>query len=187
MKQIVLLISFVVAVALCASAQTYINFHEMPTAWNPSLMPDNYYGMTWDNLYYVTPGIWSGEGAGFWVDPTTQHNIVAFTGGPLCNLPAACYGSIKLLVAPNATATFTPMTMQVSAGWVTNNVIVTAYNNSEFVGRLLWRLTTTPQTFSFPATWNVTQLVFTPDVGTSHSVYPTDGSMVMYNFYFLLH
>ena len=190
MKRIVLIISFVALVALFASAQVYIDFHQMPIARTPSPMPDNYpaeAGLYWDNFYYVTPGIWSGEGRGFWVDPATQHNSVAFIGGPLCNLATPCYGSIKLPVGPNATASFTPISMSLTAGWATNRVIVTAYNNSRFVGRVVWNLTTTPHTFSFPATWNVTQLVFIPEVVRYSSVYPKAGSMVVYSFVLMKH
>ena len=190
MKRIVLIISFVVVVALCASAQTYIDFHQMPMARTPSPMPDSYppeAGLYWDNFYYVTPGLWSGQGRGFWVDPATRHNSVAFIGGPLCNPVNPCYGSIKLQVGPNVRATFTPVSMSLTAGWAPNSVIVTAYNQSQFVGRLVWRLTTTPHTFSFPATWNVTQLVFTPEFIPFTSVYPKPGSMVIYSFVLMKH
>lgn len=190
MKRIVLIISFVALVALCGSAQVYIDFHQMPIARTPSPMPDDYpleAGLYWDNFYYVTPGLWTGEGRGFWVDPATRHNTVAFIGGPLCPLSTPCHGSIKLQVAPNAMATFRPISMTLTAGWAPNNVIVTAYNHSEFVGRVVWRLTTTPHTFSFPATWKVTQLVFIPEVVPLRSIYPNSGSMVIYSFVLMMH
>lgn len=187
MKRIVLLIIFVAALALCANAQTLINFHEMPIASTPTPMPDFYPNgmyLDWNNFYYVSPGIWSGEGAGFWVDPSTRHNIVAFVGGPLCNLAIPCSGSIKLN-SPAANAvngTFTPGAISVSAGWAPGTVTVLAYNNSTFVGTLTWTLTTTPQTFAFPAAWKVTQLVFTPSFINANTVNPLNGSMVIYSF-----
>ncbi len=199
MKRIVLLLSFVAMVALCANAQSIIDFHQMPIANSPSPMPDSYpveLGLYWDDFYYVTPGLWTGEGPGFWVDPATRHNTVAFIGGPTCSLSTPCHGSIKLQVVPNATATFTPITMSLAAGWATNNVIVTAYNKSEIVGRVIWRLTTTPKVYSFPATWNrVTQLVFIPEVPSNIRMAPRTtpshaqeaGSMVVYTFVLMKH
>jgi len=192
MKRIVLIVSFVTLVGLCAGAQTYIDFHGMQIARTPTLMPDYYpegVGLYWDSFYYVTPGIWGGEGRGFWVDPSTKHNTVAFIGGPLCNLAAVCTGSIKLYptqIGPNIN-TFHPVSITVTAGWMTNHVRVMAYNNSKFVGSLYWRLTTTPQTFTFPAAWRVTQLVFTPDFVPTQSNYPKAGSMVIYSFVLMMH
>jgi len=192
MKRIVLLISFLAVLGLCASAQTYIDFHQMPLAKTPTLMPDFYpegMNLYWDNFYYVTPGLWSGAGQGFWVDPATQHNTVAFIGGPLCTLDIPCNGSIKIsqIMMHPGNQTFTPMSISMSAGWVPNTVTVTAYNNSTFVGRVTWKLTTKPQTFSFPAAWNVTQLVFTPDIAISNAVHPQAGSMVIYTFILMEH
>jgi len=187
MKRIVLLISFVAAVALCAGAQTYIDFHDMPIATTPTLMPDLYpsgMNMLWDSFYYVTPGMWSEAGPGFWVDPATQHNSVAFFGGPMCALSVPCSGSIKesqIVMAPR-NRTFAPISMSVSAGWAANNVTVMAYNNSKFVGSVVWNLTTQPRTFHFPAAWNVTQLVFTPGFINANTTNPKPGSMVIYTF-----
>ena len=187
MKRIVLLISFIVAVALCSGAQTLIDFHQMPIAGTPTVMPDYFpegMNLYWDNFLYVTPGIWSGAGAGFWVDPSTRHNTVAFFGGPLCTLAVPCSASIKLnpIVLAPLNKTFTPVNITLSAGWYANNVTVLAYNNGKFVGSLRWALTTTPQAFTFPAAWTVTQLVFTPDVINANSVNPNAGSVVIYTF-----
>ncbi len=185
MKRIVLLVGFLAAMTLCASGQTYINFHEMPIASSPTLMPDNYpsgMNMYWNNFYYVTPGIWTGEGPGFWVDPSTQHNTVVFMGGPLCALATPCTASIKLTPPNTVYGSFSPMNITLSAGWLPSGVTVLAYNNSTFVGSLRWQLTTTPQTFTFPAAWRVTQLVFTPDVIPANTVNPNVGSVVIYNF-----
>jgi len=194
MKRIVMLISFLAVLALCASAQTYINFHEMPIAKAPSPMPDLYptgANLLWDNFYYVTPGIWSAEGPGFWVDPATLHNTAVFVGGPLCPLAITCSGSIKmnpLPVAPTATPSFTPVSMTLSAGWLPNHVIINAFNNGTFVGTITLKLGTTPHPYSFPASWkNVTQLTFTPEFVPNHAVYPQAGSMVIYDFILMMH
>ena len=187
MKRLLLLISVVAALTLCASAQTYIDFHQMPITNTPAPMPDNYpavSGLAWDNFYYVTPGSWKGAGPGFWVDPASYHNTVGFIGGPYCNLPAACFGSIKLQRPGSARPslpTFTPVSISVAAGWLPNNVTVTAYEDSKFVGTVVWKLTTKPQTFSFPAAWRVTQLVFTPEFIATSAIYPQAGSMVVYS------
>ncbi|MGC2109033.1 MAG: hypothetical protein WA655_05910 [Candidatus Korobacteraceae bacterium] len=192
MKRIVLLISLVAALTLCAGAQTFIDFHEMPIAKTPQTMPDNYpstVNLYWDNFFYVTPGLWTGEGPGFWVDPATLHNSVAFVGGPMCPLTVPCTSSLKMdAVQPNAKIqTFTPVSMSVSAGWAANNVIITAYNHGYFVGQMTLKLTTTPHTFSFPATWKVTQLAFTPTFIPTNAIYPKAGSMVIYSFVLMQH
>ncbi len=190
MKRIVILISFIVAIVLCVGAQEPINFHQMPIAKTPAPMPDNFPEGTylnWNNFYYVTPGLWSGQGPGFWVDPSTQHNVVAFIGGPLCNLAATCTGSIKLAVGPNVIA-FTPVEIQVSAGWLPNKVIVSAYSNGKFVGRTTWQLTTEPQTLTFPNAWNnVTQLIFTPEFVDTNAIYPPAGSMLIYKLVLMMY
>ena len=186
MKRIVLLFSLILALALCAGAQTYIDFHDMPMAKAPSPLPDAYpagLNLYWDNFYYVSPGLWKG-GPGFWVDPATQHNIVSFVGGSMCALATPCSGAIKLGqgVIPVA-RTFTPISMTLSAGWTANTVTIMAYNNGKFVGSQFWKLTTTPKTFTFPNTWKVTELIFTPGVpATGPTVTPKAGSMVIYSF-----
>lgn len=192
MKRTVLLVSFLAVIALCAQAQTFIQFGDMHYASVPTPMPDNYpFGtnLSWDNFLYVTPGLWSGAGPGFWVDPSTPHNIVAFIGGPYCNVAASCGGSIKLVpsaVTPTGKG-FQPISISLSAGWQQNGVIVTAYNNSKFLGRVEWKLTTKPTLFKFPAAWpNVTQLVFTPRFSII-STKPPAGSMVVYSFLLVQH
>jgi len=194
MKRIVLLISFLAVVALCANAQKiYIDFHEMHWIASPSPMPDNYPGeanLYWDNFLYVSPGVWSGAGPGFRVDPATQHNNVAFIGGPYCNLAAACGGSIKLEamgMTPSHPG-FQPISIVLSAGWLPNKVVVTAYRDADFVGTTEWNLTTTPKLFKFPPEWReVTQVAFTPRFIPSSSIYPTAGSMVVYNLLLVKH
>ncbi|HUK73861.1 MAG TPA: hypothetical protein VLV47_00130 [Candidatus Bathyarchaeia archaeon] len=190
MRRIALLISIVAAFALCAGAQTVIDFHDMPFAFAPSPMPDNYptgMGLYWDNFSYVTPGLWSGEGKGFWVDPSTRPNDVAFAGGPLCNLRVPCTAMIKMIpmVAAPANKTFTPVTITLAAGWQDNKVTVTAYNNGTYVGTLVWQLMTKPTTYTFPAAWKVTQLAFTPEYLGDNAVAP-QGSVVIYKFMLMM-
>lgn len=188
MKRIVLLISFIAAIALCASAQTYIDFHDMPMASAPSPMPDNYpEGMylNWDNFMYVTPGMWSGEGAGFKISPTVHD--VTFIGGPLCPIATTCAGTIKLAVGPNVSS-FTPLTIRVAAGWLPNRVIVSAFSNGKFVGRTIWNLTTDVQTLAFPNAWSdLTQLIFVPEFVNTNAIYPPAGSLVIYKLTLMAH
>ncbi|HEY1731548.1 MAG TPA: hypothetical protein VGG15_07355 [Terriglobales bacterium] len=192
MKRTVLLVSFLVVIALSAHAQTFIQFGGMHWVSIPTQMPDNYppgTNLSWDNFLYVTPGLWNGAGPGFWVDPATPHNIVAFTGGPYCNIAASCGGSIKLMPSAETSTGrgFQPISMSLPAGWQQNGVIVTAYNNSKFLGSTEWQVTTKPTLFKFPVAWpNVTQLVFTPRFNTS-STKPPAGSMVIYSFLLVEH
>jgi hypothetical protein len=190
MKKVLLLITFITAIALCASAQTLIDFTGMPVATTPTPMPTNYpssANIYWDNFLYVTPGLWSGAGPGFWVDPATKHNTTLFIGGPWQSI---AQGSIELQLknpGPNI-STFTPVSMLLAAGWNPNSVLVAAYCNSKLVGTTVWNLTTTPQTFTFPSVWtNVTQLVFTADPNMTSAVHPTPGSMVIYSFVLIAH
>lgn len=197
MKRSVLLIGLLAAVAVCAGAQTTIDFHEMAIAKTPSPMPDLYpegINLTWDHFYYVTPGMWPGAGPGFVPDPSALHNSVAFFGGPLCTLAIPCHGAIKLNQFPGSAPItyFTPVSAILSAGWQPSKVTVTAYSTSTFIGTTVWSLTNEPTTFYFPASWkHVTQLVFTPEAIHSNAVrpaiypnavYPKAGSLVMYNF-----
>jgi hypothetical protein len=192
MKRIALLCGLVFILAMCASAQTYIDFSNMHLAATPSPMPDNYPGvpnLAWDNFLYVTPGAWKAAGPGFHVDPATQHNNVAFFGGAYC--PAvSCYGSIKMpviLVGPATTVpNFQPISMMLSAGWKANNLTVAAYLNSKYLGSVVWKLTTIPQIQKFPPQWTrVTQLIFTPAV--ANATPPEMGSVVVYNFILVKH
>jgi hypothetical protein len=185
MRRIVLLISFLAALTLSASGQTYVNFQNMPMALTPTLMPDNFpegLNLNWDNFYYVTAGMWSGEGPGFQLEPSANPSIVAFMGGPQCALTNACFAMIKLNAPNTVWGSFSPMSIKVSAGWMPGTVKVLAYDNSRFVGSLNWELTTTAKTFTFPAAWRVTQLVFTPGVLPTNTIHPNIGSLVIHEF-----
>jgi len=187
MKRIVILISFMAALALCASAQTYIDFSDMAMVKTPWPMPDNYPSgmyMNWDNFYYVTAGIWAGEGPGFQVLPTPK--TVAFLGGPMCDIRIPCHASIKL-IGPNVAA-FTPVSIQVAAGWLPSRVVVSAYSNGKFLGHTVWNLTTDLQTLSFPNAWSdLTEITFIPEFVPTNSNYPKAGSLVIYKLAVMMH
>ena len=186
MKRIVLLVGLLAVVALAANAQTLINFQNMHPVAKPLPMPDYYpagLNLYWDNFSYVTPGMWGGAGPGFWVDPASPHNTVAFVGGPTCGLKVPCFGTIKQGPPIGLTMvkkSFTPISVTMSAGWKDNYVTVTGYNNGEFVGTLLWKVTTDRKTFTFPTAWRVSQLTFTPDYLGNNATAP-NGSAVIYD------
>jgi len=192
MKRIVLLISFVAIIALCASAQTYIDFHQMPVAKTPTVMPDYYpdlMNLYWENFLYVTPGLWIGAGPGFWVDPAMHHNTTVFVGGRFCQLAATCAGVIKVPQLRSTPSTFTPVSIQMSAGWVANKVTITGYNRGTFVGSTTIKLLTKPQIFTLPMAWKpVTELVFTPEPVLASAQRPENaGSVVIYSIVLTTH
>ena len=180
LRRIGLLVCLVLATALFATAQQMmIDFSDMPTVNRPVPLPDDYplgTGMTWDALYYVSPNLWSGAGPGFTTGPDVR---VAFLGGDMCKqTPTICTASIKLPVAPNSTNSFQPISMNLSAGWANNQVVVIAYFHSQLVGQVTWNLTTDSQTFNFPSEWTqVTQLRFFPG-----PIQHASGSVVIYTF-----
>ena len=186
MKRIGLLI-FVLAVAVCAGAQTtmMLTFSDMPSTGIPTPIPDNYPTSTylnWDGFYYVSPMLWTGAGPGFFTGPDAR---VAFLGGYMCKQdPAICSATLKLAVGPNSTAAFHPVNMVVSAGWSANNVVVLAYNHGQFVGSMPLKLSTTAHIYTLPLNWGmVTQLTFIPSpipAKATNRLGGQAGSMVLY-------
>jgi len=176
MKRIGLLLCIVIAAALCATGQTLIDFSDMPSVNVPVPVPDDYPAgsyLNWDNFYYVSPLLWSGAGPGFTTGPEIR---LAFVGGPMCSTGGMCSASIKVPVTPNSTASFQPLSITLSSGWVANNVVVVAYDHSKFLGSVVWNLTTTAQSFDFPTYWTtVTQLRFFPSPAQGQQ-----GSTVIY-------
>jgi hypothetical protein len=55
MKKIGLLICLLAALAMCANAQTLIDFSDLPAVANPIALPENYPSgsyLMWSNFYY---------------------------------------------------------------------------------------------------------------------------------------
>jgi hypothetical protein len=175
-KKLASLLCLVVALSLCATAQTLITFSDMPSVNVPVPVPEGYPAgsyLTWNNFYYVSPLLWSGTGPGFSSGPNLRQ---AFMGGPLCTQAINCTASISIPITPNSTASFQPVSANLSAGWAANSVLVVAYNQSNFLGSVTLALTTTSQEFNFPTNWtNVTQLRFFPTPAQGQP-----GSMVLY-------
>lgn len=190
MKRIVLLVSFVVALALCAGAQQItVDFHDMNLVKAPMPMPSAYppgAHLNWENFYYVTPSLWPKAGPGFRNIDSTSVNTVAFTGGSaLCPTAATCAAKIKLVPGMIPVAqTFTPQRFILSAGWANNIVTIVGYNGGKFVGSKIVKLTTTPLAYTFDTPWKVTELVFIPGIVPGPSITPQAGSMVIYEFKF---
>ena len=204
MKKVALFATVLLAVAMTASAQQQFStdFSDLPTINIPIPMPADYPNnpfdtyMTWSNFNYVSPTAFTDfcsapqatSCPGFTLAPNTN---AVFVGGPDCQAGnALCIGTIKMPVAPNATASFQPLTMTVAAGWCSNKVTVMAYNKAALVSPTLsgtnaLQLTPTSlTTINFPSNWTtVTELRFyvMPD-SQSCFVYPGVGSMVVFAF-----
>ena len=193
----------ILALAMSASAQQLnTDFSDLPTINMPIPMPADYPNnpfdsfLTWSNFNYFSPSLDPGlcpsplstSCPGFTLAPNTNF---VFIGGPDCQAGnALCIGTLKMPVAPNATASFQPLTMTAASGWCSNNVIVMAYNKSSLLSPTLTgtnalQLTpTSPTTVNFPATWTtVTELRFyvLPD-SLSCPYFPGVGSMVVFSF-----
>jgi hypothetical protein len=169
MKKILVLLACVVALALSASAQEYLNFADLPLANSPTPMPNGYGQLNWTNIFYVDPGQWSGAGSGYKDGPGNQD--VAFVGGKVCRLlQEYCFGTISSSGGPTS---FQAVSAIVAGGFGPTNMTVTAYNNGKYVGSSFYILGTQMQTLKFPPSWgSITQLVFQTAGG---------GNMVLYD------
>jgi len=169
MKKTFVLLACVLALALGATAQQQLTFSDLPLASMPTLLPNGYGQLNWGNFFYVDPAEWSGAGPGYKLGP--DRGDVAFIGGKVClynpilkenvALPSACYGTISSAGGP---ISFQAVSATAAAGFGSNNVTVTAYNNGKYVGSSVYSLTTLPQNISFPASWGaITELVIQTD------------------------
>lgn len=154
MKNLLLLV-VLLALAIGASAQTTINFADLPNVSVPTPLPNGYGNVNWSGVFYVDPAEWSGAGPGFKHNEDLAHNDVAFTGYGC--LSTACYGSIssldgKSFLLPQAHA---------AAGYGKSPLVVLAYSHGTYVGTQSFMMTTDVQELDFPPSWGaVTQVVF---------------------------
>lgn len=167
MKKILVLFAGVLALALGATAQENLNFADLPLVSSPTLMPNGYGQLNWNNIYYVNPNEWSGAGPGYKDGPiggTLRPQDVAFVGGKVCRvLQEACFGTITSASGPTS---FQAVSATVAGGFGPTNMTVLAYNNGNYVGSAFYSLTTNMQTLSFPSSWgSITQLTFQTDAG----------------------
>jgi hypothetical protein len=185
MKKIALLVS-ILALAMCASAQTLIDFTSLTATATPTAIPEGYAGLNWTGLDFVDPLQWSWTngtqevGAGFTTGPEA---LVAFGGGPLCypkhgghTAKSICSASIAAGVGPNALSQFSPAYVYVSEGWADDGeqtLLVKAYNNGTLIGSQTYDLQTQAQKFQlvFPVWGPITELKFYPSPGGSFVLY----------------
>jgi hypothetical protein len=168
MKKTLVLLACVLGLALGATAQEQLSFADLPLVSTPTLLPNGYGQLNWNNFFYVDPAEWSGAGPGYKLGP--DRGDVAFIGGKGCIyeyqkgvqlLPSACFGTISSAGGPTG---FQAVSAMAAGGFGSTNITVTAYNNGKYVGSSVYSLTTSPQNISFPASWGaITEMVIQTD------------------------
>ena len=187
MKRAFLLSFAILGLALFASAQSYIDFTNLPATGNPYAIPETYGGLHWAGIDYVSCMLWDYTdgviemGQGFMAGPETQ---LAFAGGPLCyqkhggstNVDV-CPATIAAGVGPNALTQFRPDYLWAAEGWLSDGnqfITVNAYNNGVQIGSQRYFLTPQGRKIKliFPNAWgNVTELKIYPSPGGSVVLY----------------
>jgi hypothetical protein len=185
MKKIALLVS-ILTLAMCASAQTLIDFTNLPATAVPTAIPEGYAGLNWTGIDYVAPQLWdyaNGNieiGDGFTTGPEAQ---VSLGGGPLCypkhgghTAKNICSGSVAAGVGPTALTQFQPAYAVVAEGWSSDGaqtLMVKAYNNGTLIGSQQYSLQAQAQKFQlvFPVWGPITELKFYPSPGGSFVLY----------------
>jgi hypothetical protein len=169
MKKTVVLLAFILALALGATAQEDLNFADLPLVSSPTPLPNGYGQFNWNNIFYVDPYHWSSSGSGYRDGPGGQD--VAFIGGKICRvLQEACYGTIT---ASSVHIVFSPVSATFAGGFGPTYVTATAYNNGTYVGSMSFPLNTGMRTLNFPSSWGfITQLTLQTDAG---------GDLVLYD------
>jgi hypothetical protein len=187
MKKILWLVVVVSGLALAAGAQSYINFTNLPPSGMPYSIPENYGGLHWSGIDYVSCMLYDYAngvkefGAGFMVGPETQ---VAFAGGPLCNQKHGgnanvnvCQASISSGIGTTMRQNFRPDYLIAAAGWTSDGpqfITVNAYSNGVQIGAQRYALQAMGQKIRLilPSAWgNVTELKITPSPGGSFVLY----------------
>ncbi len=146
MKKTLVLLAFLLALAIGATAQEQLSFTSLPLVNSPSLMPNGYGTLNWGNFFYVNPWGWSGSGAGYKLGEEGQD--VAFIGGEYCRLSGnSCYGTL--------TGEFELVSADVAGGYGPAAITATAYNNGAYVGTANFFVGTQRETLTFPSSWGV--------------------------------
>jgi hypothetical protein len=165
MKKTFVVFVFALVWTLCASAQT-VTFAALPAVSNPTLLPNGYANLNWANFSYVDP-LWSGAGIGFKQGPNALD--VAFMGGGMCELTeVSCSASISSnALTAGSVAGFQARSAIVAAGYHSETISVSAYNQGHYLGSQKYNLTTSLQQINFAASWGtITQLVMDTTKGT---------------------
>src|ERR1035441_772249 len=121
MKKIALLVC-ILALAVCASAQTMITFSNLTPSSSPIPVPNGYGNLDWEHVHSVDPLQWPGAGTGFTNGPDA---VIAFVGGNYVCIfqPAACRATIS---GTAAMPRFQAQSASVSAGYQQNVVTFVA-------------------------------------------------------------
>jgi len=186
MKRALLFAITFLALAMFASAQTMIDFAGLGPTNTPLAVPENYAGLNWSGIDYVSPMLWTytngttETGAGFTNGPQV---MVAFGGGPLCykkhggqSVKNVCSITIAAGVGPTALSQFTPVSVDIAAGWTSDgaqSVTVQAYSDGNLMGSQKFDLAAQAQKFTlvFPNWGPITELKFIPSPGGSVVLY----------------
>lgn len=186
MKKATLFAVVLLALAMTASAQTTIDFTSLGPTAVPVAVPEGYAGLNWTGIDYVSPLLWNytngntETGAGFTSGPEA---MVGFGGGPLCyrkhggnTTKNICSATIAAGVGPNALSVFSPVSVDIAAGWAgdgAQSVVVQAYNDGNLMGSQKFDLGTQAQKFTlaFPNWGPITELKFIPSPGGSFVLY----------------
>jgi len=174
-----------VGLALTASAQM-IDFTNLSATATPTSMPENYAGLSWSGIDYVSPMMYdycNGTrefGAGFMHGPEA---MIAFGGGPMCykthggtTAKNICSAAISGGIGMGARAEFLPVSVIMAAGWEGDgpqSVTVQAYHDGNLMGSQKFDLGMAAEklTFAFPNWGPVTELKFIPSPGGSFVMY----------------
>ena len=185
MKKLLVLTTCILAMALAATAQTQIDFSQLPLVKVPAPMPSGYFGLNWSNMFYVAPG-WSGGGPGY-KDGLANQDVV-FVGSSACNhlppsLHHSCSGTISVpsftgklggLVAIQA------LSASVAAGYSQTSFTVLAYRSGTYVGTSFYTIGTGLQTIQFPASWgDITELTFRTQGEGDLVLYSLDAELIL--------
>jgi hypothetical protein len=192
MKNVTLLATLILALALCASAQQMIDFTGLADSNSPQPVPNGYQHLGWSGLFYVdalTYGDANGNpnsGPGFYSGPEA---LVAFGGGPMCfpkygakvadGVPTKniCESVISSGIGPTAFSYFKVDLLSISSGWTSGPATFQAFKDGVQVGSD-WQqhLTTKAQTLSVSAgtlpNWGkISELRIHPSPGGSFVLY----------------
>lgn len=187
MKNLLWLLAVVLGLTLAVTAQSYINFTNLPPSGTPYAIPEGYGGLHWSGIDYVSCMLYDYAdgvkefGAGFMAGPEAQ---VAFGGGPLCYQKhggntnvSACQASITAGIIPGTMIHFRPDYLYAASGWSGDGlqfITVNAYDNGVLVGSQKYPLIPVARKIKliFPVAWgNVTELKIIPSPGGSFVLY----------------
>jgi hypothetical protein len=195
MKKVTLLAMLVLTLAMCASAQQFVDFTQLPATSAPKAVPLGYGGLRWDAVEFVAAPLYPDAnlyiGAGDGVNSgrgffTGNEAMVAFGGGPMCYKKystvsgAVADGKVDTHICESSisawdTSVFEVDSMTVSDGWDASGdfITISAYNSGALVGSAQYKLSTSAQKLNLKSqNWGpVTELVIHPSPAGSFVIY----------------